>query len=320
MNKKYEYNCIDLSILTPFFRDHVTAPVLKYIPLAVHPNLITIVSFLFSLCGLIISFYFEPGLLINTLISSCIFMYLLFDHLDGMQAKRRGGGSPLGEWMDHFLDVLVNGIVMLTMIQLFDIDNTLVQILILSFGYISQAMVFLEQRESGTLHFGKVESLEAVLLLCVVVITSSFEAVRDVMNINIYELRLIDLIMVVSSMTGLRIIMESYTRIGLKIWPISILIVSVVLMTILADYMVGDLNVIFIIAAAAIIINQEYLIGHLTGKQNIVVDFFPIVIFSIGVLFNLNPIIIIGIIALVVLVRFILTVNSLRKYNKEDFE
>lgn len=321
MNKKYQYKCIDQSILTPSYRKYIAAPVLKIIPIGVNPNIITGISFIFSLMGLFIAYYYN-GFFANTIIAIFIFSYVLFDHIDGMQAKRKGENSALGEFLDHFFDVLVTGIVVFSMYFLFDIINQTVLIIIFASSYIAQAMVFLEQRESGWLHFGKVESLEAIMFLCLIIFLNGFNIVRSFFTENIfYGWRLIDWLFVISSVIGLKVIFESYRRIKWKIWSLSILILTVGSIIYISLSLNSGLNVPLLITISAILIIQEYLIGQLTNKQFIIVDFLPITLFILlVVLLKMNAFIFILIIATIALVRFIITVNVLSNYRKFDLK
>jgi len=320
MNKNYEYKCIDESILTPAFRKHITEPVLRLIPIGINPNLITVISFIFSLLALFISYNYPSGMLVNTTIAILIFLYLLFDHLDGMQAKRKGGGSPLGEFLDHFFDVIINGVIVFTLYFLFDFSQ-LVLIITLVSGYIVQATVFLEQRQSGWLRFGKIEAVEAVVLLCFLILLSGFDGIRNMLVQNLYfELRLIDWLLIIPSVTGLKVIVESFGRIKWKIWPLSILILTILSIVYFTDYLSTGTDINFAIATTAILINQEYLIGHLTGRQFLFIDFLPFIGFIISVLFDINAMIVVSIIAGIIMIRFIFTVNTLSKYNPADFK
>ena len=320
MIKKYEYRCVDKSLLTPFFRAYIAAPTLKLIPISIHPNLITVVSFLFSLLGLYVSYFFERSFVSNAVIAVSIFSYLLFDCLDGMQAKRRGGGSPLGEFMDHFLDVLINGIITFTLIFLFQINNPVVVILMFSSNYLVQAVVFLAQRQSGWLHFGKVESLEAVLLLSMVILLDGFDAVRNFLTIELfYNLRLIDWLFILSAISGLKVLFESYSRIKTKIWP---LIFPVLTLSLIIFFGYSDNNYLtlsLLITMAAVVIIQEYLIGHLTGQNKFLFEIWPIIAFVIGILTDrIDALLLASGLFGIVIVRFIITVNTLRKYNEEE--
>ena len=90
---------------------HVIEPIWRLIPARVTPNSITLItpifagmSFLFAVCapGL------EPtsGLAARVLAGVFMFLSMITDHLDGMQARRTKQTSRLGEVLDHALDAI----------------------------------------------------------------------------------------------------------------------------------------------------------------------------------------------------------------------
>ena len=79
------------------------------------------------------------------LIAVGLMLYLIGDHLDGMQAKRTATGSALGEFCDHYLDAFNNGVVMFTMIAVFGITHKPVIVGVMVISYWAHMAVFYEQ-------------------------------------------------------------------------------------------------------------------------------------------------------------------------------
>lgn len=134
------------------------------------------------------------------LIAVCLFLYLLGDHLDGMQAKRTKTGSALGEFCDHYLDAFNNGIILFTAFMVFGIYDPILIAVVLTASYLAHMTVFYEQFKTGWLTFEKLGSLEAVLLILVLVGASAFAPVYQLFTSNIISTyRLIDILFALSA-------------------------------------------------------------------------------------------------------------------------
>ena len=107
-------------------------------------------------------------------------LYLIGDHLDGMQAKRTGTGSALGEFCDHYLDAFNNGVVMFTMIAVFGITHKPVIVGVMVISYWAHMAVFYEQFKTGWLTFEPVGSLEGVLLSALLIALSPLTRQRNI--------------------------------------------------------------------------------------------------------------------------------------------
>jgi ethanolaminephosphotransferase len=106
-------------------------------------------------------------------------LYLIGDHLDGMQAKRTGTGSALGEFCDHYLDAFNNGVILFTLISVLDIRDPRITAITLSASYLAHALVFYEQYKTGWITFERLGSLEGVLITAVIILLSSIEAFQE---------------------------------------------------------------------------------------------------------------------------------------------
>ena len=117
---QYKYNCIDKSILLPFFKKYYVEYFFKFVPRCLTANIITIISTGFIFATLPIVYYSNViSLEVQTiLLVFCINAYTVGDHLDGMQAKRTNTSTPLGEFLDHYLDVF-NGAILFYVITIY---------------------------------------------------------------------------------------------------------------------------------------------------------------------------------------------------------
>lgn len=219
--REYSYRCHDFSLLTPGFKKWFVAPLLPYIPWVIPANIITIISNLFVYIAFFISLNYKTPAG-HILIAGCLFLYLVGDHLDGMQAKRTQTGSALGEFCDHYLDAFNNGIILFTAFIVFGIDNPLLIAVVLTASYLAHMIVFYEQFKTGWLTFEKLGSLEAVLLILILVGTSAFEPVYLLLTSNIISAyRLIDILFALSAIGAISTFITTLKRIperGNEVW------------------------------------------------------------------------------------------------------
>lgn len=167
MTEPYRYNCIDKSILLPFYKKYYVAFFFRFIPAWLTANTITIISTGFVvLMAAIVLLFEKTGSPVSALIMAfCLHNYLLGDHLDGMQAKESNTSSPLGEFLDHYLDVY-NGAIVLYMLTIFlgPVPKRVFLVLMV-LNCIAFAVTMVEELERKELIFGPLGTLEGVLFL-----------------------------------------------------------------------------------------------------------------------------------------------------------
>lgn len=198
--REYSYRSHDFSLLTPRFKKWIVAPLLNFVPWALPANIITLISNLFVYLGFFIALYFD-GPVFRLMIAACLLIYLVGDHLDGMQAKKTGTGSALGEFIDHYLDAFNNGIILFTAFLVFNISDPVLVVLTLSASYLAHTSVFYEQFKTGWLTFEKLGSLEAVLLTSLLIGISCVNPLYSFLSLKaLFSLRIIELVFALSAM------------------------------------------------------------------------------------------------------------------------
>jgi len=102
-------------LLTPFWNWCT-----QLMPLWIAPNVITAAAALsvvvsYCVCSLVCPKLVCPAdnMCVHILSALGVFLYQLFDNLDGKQARRTRSSSPLGELFDHGLDAVVMGIILI---------------------------------------------------------------------------------------------------------------------------------------------------------------------------------------------------------------
>jgi phosphatidylglycerophosphate synthase len=72
--------------------------------LGLTPNQVTYLSALFSLAGIVLLAVSRPSWLIGVAVCLALVLGYALDSADGQLARLRGGGSAVGEWLDHMID------------------------------------------------------------------------------------------------------------------------------------------------------------------------------------------------------------------------
>jgi len=182
--KEYRYNCVDKSILLSPFKQYYVRLFFKLVPPFLTANFITLFSTAF-----IIALYFPVQFLsdLNRSVLALIYAfslhaYIVGDHLDGMQAKETGTGSPLGEFLDHYLDYFNGAVVWFVCFTFIGPLPPAIFFGFLWLNVVAFAATMMEQLERGELIFGPVGTLEGVILIILFFVTWPIQIVQDFWN------------------------------------------------------------------------------------------------------------------------------------------
>eukprot|EP00854_Cymbomonas_tetramitiformis_P032048 gene32048-40508_t len=112
MLPKYKYRGSDLSLIYRYVLTPMNDILIKYIPLWMAPNLVTLLGVAVAVSAHLITQFHSP-LLVGELPlwvylydTAATFVYQTLDNLDGKQARRTGSSSPLGLLFDHGCDAI----------------------------------------------------------------------------------------------------------------------------------------------------------------------------------------------------------------------
>jgi len=230
--RPYQYRCNDYSLLTPPFKQWVILPLIRFVPWVIPANVITLISNLFVYLALYLSL--NPtmvGTFTPLCVAACLIIYLVGDHLDGMQAKRTGTGSALGEFCDHYLDAFNNGIIVFTMFVIFGISHSAVIAGVIVISYMAHMAVFYEQLKTGWLTFERISSLEGVLVSALLIGLSAVDPFFELMTYRfIGEFTVAEAIIVSSAFGAFVTFIRTFRRTpGVKpgYWIFSLLMILV---------------------------------------------------------------------------------------------
>jgi phosphatidylglycerophosphate synthase len=171
--KKYKYSAVDNSpiskyILKPFYSRFVLL-----FPEWFAPNLITLSGLAFVLINVAEVLWFNPTLdqespqWVYLTYAIGLFLYQTFDACDGLQARRTGTSSPLGELFDHCCDALNTTLAVLV----FSATSNFSPLVVLAAQFATLFNFYLttwEEYHTGTLFLSAFSGpVEGILVVCV---------------------------------------------------------------------------------------------------------------------------------------------------------
>ena len=125
------------------------------------PNQVSVASGLCSLAGIVLIALVRPSLTLALAVTALLVLGYGLDSADGQLARLRGGGSPLGEWLDHMIDsikiVLLHSAVLISFFRFDAFSNEAVLLIPLAYVCLSSVLFFglilidqLRRRHGGT--------------------------------------------------------------------------------------------------------------------------------------------------------------------------
>jgi len=195
---KYKYSANDASLMTPFLYRFFLVPMLKIVPYQIPANFITIISNSCVLVSFFIAWhgYHRGDFFLYSLIPFLCFAYIVGDCFDGIQARRTGTSSPLGEYFDHFLDSFVTGLLTGTLLLSLRSRHWLILIFPYQALYLGQIGAFWERAKTGTISFAKVSTSEGVMTIAIGAFLASCAFMRPfVACYVIFGLSLLDFVL-----------------------------------------------------------------------------------------------------------------------------
>ena len=177
--RSYRYRGVDRSpisryILTPYWNW-----VVKFVPLWMAPNLVTLIGFMFMIAAYVTVVIVIPDLKTPVhpafyfFFAACFWIYSTMDNIDGKQARRTNSSSPLGELFDHGCDALncpIGSIIHIASLGLGFGWRSLIILLISSWAFYLPTW---EEYHTGVLYLGYVNGPTEGLLAVITTILIS---------------------------------------------------------------------------------------------------------------------------------------------------
>jgi phosphatidylglycerophosphate synthase len=136
---------------TPAYSRFVNRRIGRYLAAAAFlagrtPNQVSLASGFCSLIGIVLIALVEPSLPLALVVTALLVLGYALDSADGQLARLRGGGSPLGEWLDHMIDcvkvALLHSAVLISLYRFDALSNELVLLIPLAYLCVSTVMFF----------------------------------------------------------------------------------------------------------------------------------------------------------------------------------
>jgi phosphatidylglycerophosphate synthase len=136
---------------TPVYSRFVNRRIGRYLAAAAFllgrtPNQVSLASGFCSLIGIVLIALVEPSLPLALVVTALLVLGYALDSADGQLARLRGGGSPLGEWLDHMIDcvkvALLHSAVLISLYRFDALSNELVLLIPLAYLCVSTVMFF----------------------------------------------------------------------------------------------------------------------------------------------------------------------------------
>ncbi len=110
------------------------------------PNQVSLASGFCSLVGIVLVATVRPSVALALAVTALLVLGYGLDSADGQLARLRGGGSPLGEWLDHMIDsvkiVLLHSAVLISFYRFDAFSNELVLLIPLAYVCMSSVLFF----------------------------------------------------------------------------------------------------------------------------------------------------------------------------------
>jgi phosphatidylglycerophosphate synthase len=257
------------SVLWPRFEQYVSNPLFKYLPWWVPANFITLLGnaglFLATAAAYI---NYRTHIMLWPCIPFLVCVYLVGDLLDGKQARRTGTSAPLGEFLDHFFDILVLGCMVAIIVFAYRITETLTIGVVVSIGYLTLFGSFYEQYFCRTLYFEAISSFEMIFAGTVISCLGFIDPVRAVITREFFPfVSVFWIAMILSAAAALTLFARNLLRAGRRGNPLYLLhVLPNAAVVVLASKVVraGFLFVIIIYCAAYV---HRFLLAYIGRKK-----------------------------------------------------
>jgi len=110
------------------------------------PNAVTAISAVFTFSAIVIIASVPPSPLIGVGIGLALILGYALDSADGQVARLRGGGSPVGEWLDHVVDAAkissLHLAVLVSWFRFLELPSELLLLVPLGFSVVAAVLFF----------------------------------------------------------------------------------------------------------------------------------------------------------------------------------
>lgn len=178
--KKHHYSSEDHSILARLVLRYYWNWVIKFVPMTIAPNTITLVGGISMAVSTLFTLILDPLLsnsrtrFLHLLNAVCLFFYSTMDSIDGRQAVRTCSASPLGQLMDHGIDSLVSAFLVITLSSSIGLGTGRDLVLFLLLVYMAFYYFTLYEKFTSKMVFGYINGPSEGVMFCVAIHVLAF--------------------------------------------------------------------------------------------------------------------------------------------------
>jgi oxygen-dependent protoporphyrinogen oxidase len=168
------YSVEDRSLLLPAYKRFLVEPLVRFVPASVHPNTITHIGHLASLCAAACIVINPPTSGPRFAVAALLVqVYCWTDNADGAHARRTGQTSKYGEFLDHGLDSLTALYVILVTSAMLGLPAFWwVALAALAPG--AAAIIYWEQAHAGVMRLALLNQVEGMLVLAAALLGTAY--------------------------------------------------------------------------------------------------------------------------------------------------
>ncbi len=164
-SEEYEYKVTEKSFSQEYLLPFIWRPISRFIPPKLTPNTITITGFVFMLMsGVFVWLALRETPYYFLLAALCLIIYMAGDNLDGIHARKTNQSSPLGEFLDHWLDSISFVVINTCCVWVLGLTGWILFLYIVAIISAFFATIW-EQHHTGVFYSGFLGTNEALILL-----------------------------------------------------------------------------------------------------------------------------------------------------------
>jgi ethanolaminephosphotransferase len=268
------------SLLWPLYEKYVSDPLFEFVPWGLPANMITIFGNLCMFLAVLTAYFTNRQLFhVWQIIPLFVLIYLTGDLLDGKQARRTNTSSGLGEFLDHFHDILVMGYVLSMLMFAFDIQDTLFIAIMIATGYLSMFGSYYEQYYTNTLYFEVISSFETIVFATVLCCIGFFSGTTNLLNNEIFfHLSAIKIIITLTAIFAFILMLRNLYRSRAKGKKMCFMFFPLVIATVvLSTHYFNTVQIMVIITLYCASYVERLMLAYVKNEKAPVPDFvFPI--------------------------------------------
>jgi phosphatidylglycerophosphate synthase len=157
-----DYHVEDRGILVAPLKRFLWGPLMQWLPIGVSANAMTLIGTVLNVAATVIAIAVPRSRPVMAIIALFLFAYFCLDNMDGAQARRTGTQSPLGEFLDHWLDGINAPAIGLCAATCWELRSDFV-VVVTAMNSVAYTLTHWEHRVTGRLYLGRVGNVEGIV-------------------------------------------------------------------------------------------------------------------------------------------------------------